>query len=563
MAVKNILSGFFPSRVKTEEGIKKQINPITLTPVIRRRYMTEEQRRAYATELLDTYSGFGKYYIAALVKVTFTNQNIRREMLKVVRCLNLLEFFTNSISRVYATQPSRKFYLDGKEIIKTPAELTKNEANREDLPFNEVLNTDKFVHDDDLYEALNDLYNDSVTTAIKQAERFTNLLNTTIYKVVTDELGQIRLVFIPNDTAQVIPSDFDLSSAEQIAFVQDTMSSVTNNIGATALIENWSRDVKDIPNLNNEGEEYSTNEAAIEYEKLFDTKDAGSGFAPFVVFRDVGNANDFWDQKDKDNVDYIKSINMSLTQLKYLEDSSSFGLKYTVNIKEPINGVVDPRGITNFAVANNVVPGTDNNKNYEIGEFKNEGRIDDVIKSIIFNLKMLFSLHNIPLDALISTNSVRSAENKQMDNEELFASINAQRDIWNKNEQVNFGVMQAVHNRDNDFKIPKGIEMIVNYSESTTDDKVAEDWMVEIQNNVSTVIDWLADIHPDLDRDELMELLVSNKEINDKQKREPLDINSFTQVDEQGNLIVPKDPEEDNINKNQDNDDNNDNPGNN
>ena len=551
--------------------------------------MTEEQRRVYATELLDTYYGFSTAYLAGYIKQSISNSNIRREMLKITRSLPLLQFFTDSISRVYSTQPNRKFYLDGKEIIKTPIELTKDtEASKPNIvkdktidtavddnietsitdeavveddkeaPFNELLNEDKFIHDDALFEALNDLYNDNITTSIKQAERFTNLLHTAIYKIVTDESGEVKMLFLPNDTVQVKPVNYDPSKAEQIAFVQDTMDVIDNQLAVVPIIENWSKDSKDIP-MNEEDrkrlgidENDTDNQAALEYEKLFGTKEAGSGFAPFVVFRDVGNSNDFWDQKNNDIVSYIKSINMSLTELKYLEKFTSFGLKYTVNIKEPEDGVMDPNGIINFAVANSAVPGVDNGKNFEIGEFKNSGSIDEVIKSIIFNMKMLFSLYNIPLDALISTNSVRSAENKQMDNDELFASINAQRDIWNKNEQTLFGVMQAVHNRDNDYQIPKGVELLVDYQENTSKEKTVDDWLVEIQNNISTAVDWLSNMNPDLDRDELMELLKSNKEINDKQKKDPINVNEFAQMDEEGNLIVPEDPTEQNSDEDSD-----------
>lgn len=563
MPIKDVVNRFFPSSKKIVEGRYVENPAITLTPVTRKRAMTEDERRAYATELLDTYWGFSGDYLAKYIEATISNNNIRKEMLKIVRSLPLLQFFTNSISRVYGTQPVRRFYLDGKEIIKPPVEKTNKSGDaKESETFDKSLNEDKFLHDAELFDTLSNLYSDDILNSIKQSERFTNLLHTTVYKVITNDLGQVRMTFLPNDTVQVESVKSDLSRAEQIAFVQDTVNSIENNTVLIPIIENWSEDTKEIPLTAADkerldlDEEDNINQAAVEYEKLFDTKQAGSAFAPFVVFRDIGDVSDFWDQKDKDIVDYIKSINMSLTELKYLEKFTSFGLKYTVNIKEPVDRVMDPNGMISFAVENSAVPGVDNNKNFEIGEFKNAGNIDDVIKSIIFNMKMLFSIHHIPLDALISSNSVRSAENKQMDNDELFNVINGQRDIWNKNEQVLFGVLQAVHNRDNDNKIPKGVELLVDYKESNSVDKVAEDWLVEIQNNISTALDWLAADNPDLDRDELMELLSSNKEINDKQKGQPLNLSEFAQSEED-----PEDLEEEaediNINENNNDDDNN------
>ena len=536
----NILNKFKPSKQKKVEGDYIEEQAITLTPVYRKRQMTEDQRRAYATELLDTYAGFSTSYLAGYIDRSISNANIKREMLKITRSLPLLKFFVNAISRVYGTQPSRKFYLEGKEIIK------KTKPQSKESGFDKTINKDKFIENDELFETLSNLYNDNVLTAIKQAERNTNLLDTCIYKVITDDLGKIKLLFLENDSVQVKSLRNDPSSAEQIAFIQDVVDFIDNRVATVPIVENWTCDYKHIPidavSKNQLDETDDINLAAKEYEKLFNTKKTDYGFAPFVVFRNSGSVNDFWDQKDNDIVSYIKSINMSLTELKYLEKFTSFGLKYTVNIKEPANGVMDPNGIINFAVANSSVPGIDTGKNFEIGEFKNSGSIEEVIKSIIFNMKMLFQIYHIPLDGLVTTNSVRSAENKELDNDALFAVINAERDIWNKNEQDLFKVMQAVHNRDNNYQIPRGIEMLVDYSENKSKEKTVDDWLIEIQNDISTALDWLAEINPDLDRDELMRMLQTNKDINDQQKKDPLDLNSFTQVDEEGNLIVPKEP---------------------
>ena len=532
MPFKNFINRFFPSKKNNVQGTEA----VTLKVIYRKRSMTEDQRRNYVTELLDCYYGFSTTYLAQYIRESISNSNIKREMLKIVRSLPLLNFFTNSVSRVYAVQPNRKFYLDGKEIIKTPKE------NKDNPAFDAELNKEKYHYDDKLYETLNDFYNDDVTTAIKQSERFTNLLNTCVYKVVTDDLGKIKIIFLPNDTVQINPSFADLSRAEQVAFIQD----VINNIGGQGVLiplaETWSKDQKNIPTYQHISDEDLQNYAAAEYEKLFGTKDAGAAFAPFAVFRDTGSATDFWDIKNYDIVNYIRSINMSLTELKYLEKFTSFGLKYTVNIKAPEDGVMDPNGLIQFAVANSAVPGADNGKNFEVGEFANAGSIDEVIKSIIMNLKILFSLYNIPLDSIVSTNSIKSAENKQLDNDALFDSINAQRDIWNKNEQNLFKIMQAVHNRDNIYKVPKGVSLLIDYSEQKTKEKTVDDWIVEIQQNVSTVVDWLSELNPDLDRDELFDLLKSNKSINDEQKKTVLDVNSFAAMDEDGNLIVPEDP---------------------
>lgn len=504
-----IFNRFLPQKSKKEGKVIETADLITLTPVARKKNLQEEARKKYATELFDTYSGFGSDYLKNYIDATINNTNIKNEMRNISRCLPLLKKFIDSISRIYSEQPTRKFYLQGKLITKEKSKI-HDEGN--------------IIVNEKLYETLNNLYCDTILSSIKQAEKYTNLLSTTIYKVI-NENGKPRLIFIPNDQVQINKDVEDNTKAKQISYIQDVENLISGKASTFYKTENWTEEQKIIANnfaINQKitESEPEPNYAAIMYEELFDTKQAGDIFAPFVVFRSSGDYIDFWDLKDMDIVEFIKSLNLSLTELRYLEKYTSFSLKYSVNLKLPENGVMDATGFMDLSVANNNIPGQDTGKNWDIGEFRNEGRIDEVIRSIIFNLKTLYSLYNIPLDALISTNSVRSAESKQIDNEDLFSTINAQRDIWQENEQNLFKVMCAVHNRDNINKIPKGVELLVDYTEKATTVKTQEEWLVEIQNNVKTYIDWLGDLNPDLDQDELLRLFEENKSINEDDKEE-------------------------------------------
>ena len=528
---------FKPQKAKKEGKPVETSELITLTPVLRKKNLDEDARKRFATELLDTYAGFGTYYLKSYLEATVNNGNIKNEMKNIARCLPLLKKFIDSISRIYSEQPTRKFYIDGKLIVKEQ---------------NKIQNDDNVVVNENLYETLNNLYNDSLLSSIKQAEKYTNLLGTTIYKVIT-EGENIRLLFIPNDSIQVNKDVEDNTKAEQVSYIQDVENLVAGKASTFYKTENWTANEKIIVdnfaiNQKISQSEPKPNYAAEMYEKLFDTKRAGDIFAPFVVFRSSGDYIDFWDIKDMDIVNFIKSLNVSLTELRYLEKYTSFSLKYAVNLNLPKQGVMDATGFLDLSVANNNIPGIDAGKNWDIGEFRNEGRIDEVIRSIIFNLKMLYSLYNIPLDALISTNSVRSAESKEMDNEELYSAINAQRDIWQENEQNLFKVMCAVHNRDNINQIPRGVELIVDYTEKSTAAKTQEEWLVEIQNNVKTYIDWLGELNPDLDQDELIRLFKENKSLNE---------NEVDEEETQLNLAEEEETLDQDNNNNSNNDNNN------
>lgn len=475
---------------------------ITLGSVDRQRNLTEEKRRQDATEQLDTYYGFSGAYLRGLIETQINNKTIAVEMKRLAIALPLLRKFINSISKVYVQNPTRSFFLNDKQIV-------------DEIP-SDISDKSKFMENKDLTDTLNSFYNKRVTVSLKEAERLTNLLKTTVYKVITDDSGEIRIKFIPNDTIQICQNTSDPSIANDIAFVRDDFSNDRSILRHTRVLERWSADKKIIP-IENEGnidpnsniEE--DNEAAIESEKLFKSKKIGSMFAPFVVFRESDPSNTFWNIKDGDTFDYIKAINMLLTELRYLIRYTSFGLKYVINGTMDKDSTADPTGFLSFQSASR---SHGDAPNITVGEFENKGRIKEVIDSITFNMKMIFDSYNITLDSLISSNSVRSAESQQMDNEELFSEVNSQKDIWTSNEEELFKVMQAVHNRDNDNTVPEGLKMSINFEEIKTQEKTAEDWMVEVQNNISSLIDWMSAENPDLNKDELTRLLEHNIEIN-------------------------------------------------
>lgn len=506
----------------------KQLEHFTLTPVTRKRNLSEIDRRAYTTELLDTYYGFGIAYLKGQITSSFSSTITRNAMLNLAVSLPLLEKFIRTISKVYAVNPTRKFYQDEKEILFEKP--------------NDIIDSKKYIINEELYNTLNNLYNDNVIISLKEAERLTNLLNTTPYKVITDKDGKIKLIYISNDSMQVVEDKDDVTIAKDIAFIKDQFDSL-NKVRYQITEEVWNSKTKRIPNIDNGSSIEEINEAGIEAIKLYGKNQIGWAFAPFVIFRDAQPTVNFWDNKRADLIDYIQAINMSLTELRYLTRYTTFGLKYTINLKSPVNKITDPTGILEFAIDTSGIPGADGDKNWDIGEFDNSSKIKELIEAIIFNMKMVYDIFDINLDSLITTNSVRSAESKEQDNKNLFAWVNSQREIWNLNEQNLFKVMCAVHNRDNNYKIPKGIELQVNFEELDTSIKTNEDWMIEIQNNISTFIDWLSDKNPDLDRDELLKLLEDNRGINKIKEEKSIEDDEMTDKEKENGIENKKEDE--------------------
>ena len=126
-------------------------------------------------------------------------------------------------------------------------------------------------------------------------------------------------------------------------------------------------------------------------------------------------------------------------------------------------------------------------------------------------------MYDLPFDSLLATKNVMSAENKQVENEALFSYINSQMNIWAENEQNLFKAMIAVYNRDYN-ELPKGLSMTVNFEKRDVQKKLAEDWLVEIQNGVANIYQWIMAENPDLSKDEAQKIYESNVAINDKEK---------------------------------------------
>ena len=81
--ITDTVNKFFPSKRKEKGQEVVENQTITLTPVVRRKNYLENHRRSYATELLDTYYGFGLDYLKALIKVEVKSKNIQQQMIPI------------------------------------------------------------------------------------------------------------------------------------------------------------------------------------------------------------------------------------------------------------------------------------------------------------------------------------------------------------------------------------------------------------------------------------------------------------------------------------------------
>ena len=84
----------------------------------------------------------------------------------------------------------------------------------------------------------------------------------------------------------------------------------------------------------------------------------------------------------------------------------------------------------------------------------------------------------------------------------------------------------CIHNRDNSKKLPVGLEILVDFpdAEETADqmEKNLNNWLIQIENNFKTPIDFLMDQNPDLSEEEAKLLYEKNEAFNKGNKEEIL-----------------------------------------
>lgn len=475
-------------------------NVFSNKPYSERTYNTA--RSTKSRELLDTYNGKGLPYLQKQVDDSFKSSMIKQHMKHLKVCYPIMSRIINKLSKVYMEQPTRRFYINGREIV----------------PKSDEFNTDSIVNEKLCGILKESFYTTENKVKIKDSEKKVNLLNTCVYKVRT-ESDELKLDYIPNDLCLVEQEDYDNTVAKKLYFI----SSDTRT-------EEWTKDNFTI--TSEDGVLSAENEAGRNMLALGD-KSIGSVFAPFVVLRESIPYQDFWNFNRVDFLDNIRQLNMMFTELRYLVRYTSYGLKYAVNVDAPNGADSDPLG---FWILNSKDEGMGGSNQFEVGELQNAGKLQEVKDSILFMMSQLLYDMGLSTQDLVATAQKSTAESKELDREDFRQFLKDQQEIWRMNEQNLFKTMRLVWNRDNAYKIPYELEMTVDYTD-IDETQIIDDvkrWVVEIENNVSTSIDWIMDKNKDLTRDQAEMILDRNSKINEEYDVNELDSNS----DSPGDILV-------------------------
>lgn len=442
----------------------------------------EAARKDLSRELLDTFGGLGKDYLLEMIDTSFNSTLIKTQMKRLVVPYPILKRLITKLSRVYKTQPKRRYFLNGKEIVNVVGDRDESSVYVDQKTF-EILESS--------------FYSLENTAKIRDAERKVNLLNTCVYKVNNYD-SELKLDYIENDVIEVLPIEGNQTVADKIGFY----ISINKK-------ELWTRESYEI--VGKEAEKsLNGNTAGIEQVK---TKNSiGWAFAPFVVLRDSIPTSDFWDFKQKDLLTIVKQLCLSFTELRYLMRYTAFGLKYTVNLEVPDSSNLDPIGIWEMNSSSEL--GED--KPFEIGELPNTGKIVELRESILFMMSQLLYMYGINTQDLVSSAQKSSVESKEIDREEFKEFVTEQQNIWRLNEQNLFDVMRLVWNRDNSHQIDPNITLMVDYPEIDVRDLEVElrKWVIEIDNDVKTAVDWIMSNNKELTREQAEKVYSENSRIN-------------------------------------------------
>lgn len=468
---------------------------------------TDEARRRIATKLIDIFKGNQTVYLEELIRDRYSEPTFADLRAKYLAPLPILTKLIKNISKIYDRTPIRKFYIDGKEIVRE---------------LDDLMDSSKYIVNPALLDILEKkFYSNKNAIALKMAEEYTNLLGDTVWKIQTDEEGCLKLVFLPNDTVgaysfQRKNPDYQNSSqdptiADTIYVYEDEESKDDIFYTEPTPIEKWTVNDKKV----NDNE--SDNEASQQARNYFNLEKGyiGSAFAPFIVFRSEAHFGSFWNFKNTDTLHFVDELNLKISHKNYLTQTDTDNTKVLIDGKIEGSTLSDPSVINTIksTTAKRTDPKPENQAKLQELKTADLKKLDE---SIMQDMKTLFKMYDLPFDSLLATKNVMSAENKQVENEALFAYINSQMDIWAENEQNLFKTMIAVYNRDNQ-ELPKGLSLVVNFEKRDVQKKLAEDWLVEIQNGVSNICQWIMAENPDLSRDEAQKLYESNLATNDKE----------------------------------------------
>lgn len=484
---------------------------IVHNPPLRSSIKTEEERKRLATQLIDTFKGNQEPYLRDLIFDRYKDPTFAESRAKYLAPLPILKKLIKNISKIYDRNPIRKFYLNDKEIVRE---------------LDDLMDSNKYVVNPGLLDVLEKkFYNNKNSATLKMAEEYTNLLGDTVFKIKSDDEGNLKLIFLPNDIVSVFSHYIDSKEfknsaqesniADVICVYKDEVSKGDVFYNNPVEVEKWTVEKKKVYN----DKKASDNEASKKAKDYFDSKGyIGYAFAPFVVFRSEHSWGSFWNVRDTDVLKFINELNLKISHKNYLTQTDTDNTKVLID-GEPMDNIFsDPSVLNQIAtkdLANAHNPSPEALSQAKLQELKTAD-LKKLDEAIMQDMKTLFKMYDLPFDSLLATKNVMSAENKQVENEALFAYINSQMNIWAENEHNLFKTMVSVYNRDNEA-LPKGLSMMVNFEKREVQKKLAEDWLVEIQNGVSNICQWIMSENPDLSKDEAQKLYESNIATNDKE----------------------------------------------
>jgi hypothetical protein len=265
---------------------------------------------------------------------------------------------------------------------------------------------------------------------------------------------------------------------------------------------------------------YKYQKGTLQEEQLVDTQESpykdkeGKPILPFVLITqnypidtllDFTTGNDLIDLTMNTAVDYVNYNNIK----KYSAWKNLYAL------------VDDPSTIPeNIALSPNkmmVIPrGQDNNNS--IGLLDSQSNLKDFLLNMIERIRIGIAQYGMDAESFTRSGNGESGFKLKVKKEGLIEIREEQIPNYTDKEKELFEITRIVNNTHNAEKINENAEFNINFADMAFEvDSEAENrnWVVKINNNIRTAIDWIMADDPDLDEEQAIARFNANKTFND------------------------------------------------
>jgi len=446
--------------------------------------------------LKDIYRDAWDYIIEDELRKQFRAESVNA--MHITKEMNIMKRVVNEISMIY----------------KQPAERSALVGDTEDAVYQEI--------------------SDGLDVVMKNVNRYTNLTNATLLRVVWRD--GIDYDIINFDNAEILTDPDDWKKIIAIKFyVGATLPAEKDN----EVISTWGGTGMGTHNSGgymkySHGYIFTTDSEAIDEpmrgkiirfesdgktgERYTSTEDSpykkdGQTVLPFVLFtksEPVDTLIDYTSGSDLIDINVVTA--MSLIHINALIKHQSWRqLAITTQNPEKV-----PEG---YAIAPDRIITLEGDRDFtpRIDVLDLQANIRSLYDVILDRVRAVIAQYGVDADSFTRSGNAESGYKLRVKKEGLLEIREDQLPLYRQAERKLFEITRIVNNTHNTRKINEQAEFSIDFAEmqfSSSPEEESRDWILKITHNAASVADWVRDINPDLTEDEAVQTVNDNRTIN-------------------------------------------------